>query len=176
MLSFSIRNLVASAAGAKASTIAGPLCLEGLGKQYGANTAIDDLSLRIEESELLAITGPSGAGKSTLGRLISGLEVATSGRILMARQDITHLPARVRRVSHMFESFALYPTRTVYSNIVSPLDAPTSQGKWTTAQKQARVEEVLALTEMLPYRDRYPSQLSGGQKQRVALCLSLIHI
>lgn len=174
MMSLSLRSLVSSAPRVQATAMAGPLCLQGLGKQFGANKAIDDLSLEVQDGEMLAITGPSGAGKSTLGRLISGLEAATDGQILMGRQDITHLPARARRVSHMFESFALYPTRTVYGNILSPLNAPTSQGKWTTVQKQARVEEVLALTEMTPFRDRYPSQLSGGQKQRVALCRALV--
>ncbi|MFK7967312.1 MAG: ABC transporter ATP-binding protein [Burkholderiaceae bacterium] len=170
----SLRRLVTSVAAPQTSAIAGSLRLDGLTKRFGAKPAIHELNLEVAEGELLAITGPSGAGKSTLGRLVSGLEQATTGRILVGSHDLTQLPARGRRVSHMFESFALYPTRTVFSNIASPLNAPTSQGRWTTAQTQERVEEVLALTEMTPYRDRFPSQLSGGQKQRVALCRALV--
>lgn len=178
MLSLALRSRMTGLARSPAQSLGGPLRLEGLIKQFDAKPdtklAINDLTLQIEEGEVLAVTGPSGAGKSTLGRLISGLETPTTGRILVGEHDFTSLPARVRRVSHMFESFALYPTRTVYSNIFSPLDAPTSQGRWTSAQKQARVEEVLELTEMTPYRERFPSQLSGGQKQRVALCRALV--
>jgi len=174
MITLSLRSRLSGVLGSQLSAVTGPLRIEGLSKQFGAVAALDGLTLQVEEGEILAVTGPSGAGKSTLGRLISGLDRANAGRLLIGEQDFSGLPARVRRVSHMFESFALYPTRTVHNNIISPLNAPTSQGRWTASQKQARVEEVLALTEMTPFRDRFPSQLSGGQKQRVALCRALV--
>lgn len=152
---------------------AGELRLESLGKQFGAVAALQGLSLTLGEGELVSVTGPSGAGKSTLARLISGLEKPSSGRIVLGGQDFSALPAQARRVSHMFESYALYPTRTVAQNIASPLMAPTSLGRFDAAQVARRVDEVLALTEMSALRERLPSQLSGGQKQRVALCRAL---
>ncbi len=151
----------------------GPLGVERLSKAFEGVAALHAVSLDVGEGEIVSVTGPSGAGKSTLGRLVSGLETADEGRIVLAGQDLCELPARGRRVAHMFESYALYPTRTVAENIALPLNAPTSLGRWTPAQQRERVDEVLALTQMAPYRDRLPSQLSGGQKQRVALCRAL---
>jgi ABC-type sugar transport system ATPase subunit len=146
----------------------------GVDKHYGAVQALSDIHLSIQPGEIVAVTGPSGAGKSTLGRLISGLETPTSGRLLHGRHDIAGRPARARRVAHMFESFALYPTRTVAQNVASPLEAPGHAGRVGANEREARIAEVLALTEMQALRDRLPSQLSGGQKQRVALCRALV--
>ena len=148
--------------------------LERLGKRFGATQALDEVSLEIGAGEMVAVTGPSGAGKSTLGRLISGLETPSTGTITIDGASATALPARARRVAHMFESFALYPTRTVQQNIASPLDAPGSAGRWSAAERERRIDDVLALTEMQAYRERLPAQLSGGQKQRVALCRALV--
>ncbi|UUX96461.1 ABC transporter ATP-binding protein [Aquabacterium sp. J223] len=152
----------------------GVLEIAGLCKRFGPTVAVDDVNLSVAPGEVLAVTGPSGAGKSTLARLLSGLERPDAGRIALAGQRIDGWPARSRRVAHMFESYALYPTRSVAQNIASPLLAPTSGGRWDAAQRAARIDEVLALTEMSALRDRMPSQLSGGQKQRVALCRALV--
>jgi len=146
----------------------------GLSKHFGAKRALDDISLRIEQGEVVAITGPSGAGKSTLARLISGLEVPTSGDLHLAGRDMRGQAPQERRVAHMFESFALYPTRTVRQNVASPLDAPGNRGRWSSAEAAQRIDDVLSLTEMAHLHERYPSQLSGGQKQRVALCRALV--
>lgn len=145
-----------------------------MSKTFGETQALHDVSLSVSPGEVVAVTGPSGAGKSTLGRLISGLEVPVAGRIVLDGTDISAMPARLRRVAHMFESFALYPTKTVQQNVASPLNAPASAGRFDATERQQRVEEVLALTEMANLRDRLPSQLSGGQKQRVALCRALV--
>lgn len=147
---------------------------KGLSKHFGAKQALDDITLRLEEGELVSVTGPSGAGKSTMARLISGLETPCMGQLYVAGQDMHGCAPQGRRVAHMFESFALYPTRTVRENVASPLNAPASRGRWTSAEVDRRIDEVLALTEMASLRDRYPSQLSGGQKQRVALCRALV--
>ena len=152
----------------------GSLRIEGLGKRFGALAALDGLSLTLGEGEVVSVTGPSGAGKSTLARLVSGLERPSAGEIHLNGADFGTLPTQARRVSHMFESYALYPTRTVAENVMSPLNAPTSLGRWTAEDKRLRSDEVLALTEMGHLRDRLPSQLSGGQKQRVALCRALV--
>lgn len=151
----------------------GALHIEALSKRFGALMALSELSLTLGEGEVVSVTGPSGAGKSTLARLVSGLETPTQGRIRLGGMDFSGLPAQARRVSHMFESYALYPTRTVAENVASPLNAPTSLGRWTALEKQQRIAEVLHLTEIAHLRDRLPSQLSGGQKQRVALCRAL---
>jgi ABC-type sugar transport system ATPase subunit len=151
----------------------GALQIEALSKRFGAVAALSQLSLTLGEGEIVSVTGPSGAGKSTLARLVSGLETPTHGRIRLGGTDFSALPAQARRVSHMFESYALYPTRTVAENIASPLNAPTSLGRWTALEKQQRIAEVLGLTEMAHLCERLPSQLSGGQKQRVALCRAL---
>ena len=146
----------------------------GLSKHFGAKQALSDLSLRLEEGELVAVTGPSGAGKSTLARLISGLEVPSSGELHLAGENMRGRAPQGRRVAHMFESFALYPTRTVRQNVASPLDAPGNRGRWSPGEAARRIDEVLALTEMAALHERFPSQLSGGQKQRVALCRALV--
>ncbi|MEF7616612.1 ABC transporter ATP-binding protein [Aquincola sp. MAHUQ-54] len=151
----------------------GMLAIDGLGKRFGKLQALQDVSLSVREGEVFAITGPSGAGKTTLARLISGLERPDAGGLTLGGRPFGTLPAQARRVAHMFESYALYPTLTVAQNVASPLAAPASAGRWTAAQQRQRVDEVLALTEIAHLRDRLPSQLSGGQKQRVALCRAL---
>lgn len=152
----------------------GPVRLEGLARRFGAVEAVRALDLEMRAGEVLAVTGPSGAGKSTLARLVSGLERPDAGTLRIGGERVDLLPARLRRVAHMFESYALYPTLTVAQNIASPLLAPTSGGRFDAAERDRRVADVLALTEMGALRDRLPSQLSGGQKQRVALCRALV--
>jgi multiple sugar transport system ATP-binding protein len=146
----------------------------GLSKHFGATRALHNISLRLNEGEVVAVTGPSGAGKSTLARLISGLEVPSGGDLHLAGLDMRGQAPQGRRVAHMFESFALYPTRTVRENVSSPLLAPANRGRWSAAETAKRIDEVLSLTEMSALCERYPSQLSGGQKQRVALCRALV--
>lgn len=153
---------------------AGEWRLRGLGKSFGAMQALHEVGFTIGEGEIVSVTGPSGAGKSTLGRLLSGLERCDAGEIVLGGRDIGALPARLRRVAHMFESFALYPTRSVAQNVASPLQAPSGAGRWTAAECEQRIAEVLQLTEMSALAARLPSQLSGGQKQRVALCRALV--
>jgi len=143
-------------------------------KSYGAVQALSDVSFNIGEGEVVSVTGPSGAGKSTLGRLISGLETLTAGELFLNGESIGGLPVQARRAAHMFESFALYPTRTVEQNVASPLDAPSNAGRLTADERARRITDVLELTEMAGLRARLPSQLSGGQKQRVALCRALV--
>lgn len=152
----------------------GALQVERLEKRFGKVTALQALELSVGEGEIVSVTGPSGAGKSTLARLVSGLEAPSEGRVLLSGIDVSRLPPQARRVAHMFESYALFPTLTVDQNVASPLQAPTSLGRWSGQQQRERVDEVLALTEISALRDRLPSQLSGGQKQRVALCRALV--
>lgn len=153
---------------------AGEWRLQALGKTFGALHALQDLSFSIGEGEIVSVTGPSGAGKSTLGRLISGLDAPSAGDLSLNGVSVRALPVQARRAAHMFESLALYPTLTVQQNVASPLDAPSSGGRWNAAERERRITDVLELTEMAGLRTRLPWQLSGGQKQRVALCRALV--
>src|SRR6218665_1341472 len=98
----------------------GLLQIESLGKRFGTLEALRELSLSVGEGEVVGVTGPSGARQAPPARLISGRETPTHGGIRLGGQDFSALPAQARRVSHMFESYALYPTRSVFENIPSP--------------------------------------------------------
>lgn len=150
------------------------LVLFGLSKRFGELHALNDICLHAAPGEIIAVCGPSGAGKSTLGRLISGLEVGDAGSIRLGDRELTALPPQKRRIAHMFESLALYPTLDVFSNVASPLRAPSHKGLFDAAEIRRRVDEVLELTEIAHLASRRPAELSGGQKQRVALCRTLI--
>jgi multiple sugar transport system ATP-binding protein len=139
-------------------------------KHFGDTHAVDGVDLATTEGEYLVLLGPSGCGKTTLLRLIAGLEQPTSGDVLIGGQVVTKLPPRVRKVAMVFQSYALYPHKTVYNNIVFPLAAqgvPKAEwdGKVTWAAKALGISDLL---------HRKPRQLSGGERQRVALARALV--
>jgi sn-glycerol 3-phosphate transport system ATP-binding protein len=146
------------------------IALEEVSKHYGAVRAVDGISFRAAAGRFLVLLGPSGCGKSTVLRLIAGLEDVTRGRILIAGRDVTRLDPDTRRISMVFQSYALFPHLSVAENIVFGLKVrrtplPERNGRL------ARVAELVGLTEQLA---RKPSQLSGGQRQRVALARAII--
>jgi iron(III) transport system ATP-binding protein len=143
--------------------------LEHITKQFGTTTALDDVDLSIAAGELFFLLGPSGCGKSTLLRLIAGLHGPTSGRVLFNGRDVTHLGTDKRHAVMCFQSYALWPHMTVRENVNFGLDVRHVP----RAERDARVDEVLALVQMTPRADRKPNQLSGGQQQRVALARAL---
>ena len=131
----------------------------------GDVVALDDVSLRIEDGEFIALVGPSGCGKSTLLRSIAGLEDVTSGEISIGGRDVTDLAPRHRDIAMVFQSYALYPHMTVRQNLGYGLKVRRTP----KAEIRRRVEviaELLGLDELL---ERRPAQLSGGQRQRVAM-------
>jgi putrescine transport system ATP-binding protein len=146
------------------------LRIEGVVKQFGENTVVDHLDLRIRKGEMFALLGSSGCGKSTLLRMMAGLETPTSGRIWLDGEDITALPAHKRPVNMMFQSYALFPHMSVEGNVAYGL----KRGGVAAAEIPGRVEAALDLVQMRPYAKRMPSQLSGGQQQRAALARSLV--
>lgn len=150
------------------------LRVEGLSKRFGQVQALSEVSFQAEPGEVLAICGPSGAGKSTLGRLISGLDVPDSGSIQLGNVTLSELVPQQRRVAHMFESLALYPTLDVQKNVASPLRAPSHRGLFSNAEIMAQVEDILTMMDIAHFGKRLPSELSGGQRQRVALCRTLV--
>jgi multiple sugar transport system ATP-binding protein len=140
-------------------------------KRFGGVDALIDLNLHAPDGCFLAMLGPSGCGKTTALRLLAGLEEPTSGRMFIGPRDVTTLQPRERDIAMVFQSYALYPHRTVAENIEYPLRI---RGRSTAAARRARVEEVARTLNIEPYLQRYPRQLSGGQRQRVALARAII--
>ena len=135
----------------------------------GGTVAVDRVSLAIAKGEIFGLLGSSGSGKSTLLRMLAGFEMPTSGRILLAGQDLAGLPPYERPINMMFQSYALFPHLTVWDNIAFGLKRE-GMAKDAIA---ARVEQLLALVQLGKLARRKPHQLSGGQQQRVALARSL---
>lgn len=147
---------------------------EGLTKVYGGTKALDDVSISVDEGDILGVVGSSGAGKSTLVRTIALLERPTSGRVLLDGQDLTVLPERElrsarRRLGNVFQSANLLHNRTARANIEYPLEI----AGWDRKQRWHRSNELLELVGLAGRGDDYPAQLSGGQAQRVGIARAL---
>ena len=132
--------------------------------------AINGVDLAVGEGEYLVLLGPSGCGKTTLLRTIAGLEEPTAGDVLIGGQVVTGLPPRARRIAMVFQSYALYPHKTVLANIVFPLRA-VGMGREEREERARRSAGLLGIDHLL---DRKPRQLSGGERQRVALARALV--
>jgi putrescine transport system ATP-binding protein len=146
------------------------LRIEGLTKVYdGAVKAVDNVSLTVKKGEIFALLGGSGCGKSTLLRMMAGFEKPTKGKIYLAGQDITNLPAYQRPINMMFQSYALFPHLSVWENIAFGL----KRDGMPKEEIAARVDKMLNLVQLAKFAQRKPHQLSGGQQQRVALARSL---
>ena len=142
-----------------------------LTRRFDNVAALDDVSLEVQAGEFFSLLGPSGCGKTTLLRIIAGLELADSGRVHIAGNDATSLPAYRRPVNTVFQSYALFPHLDVWNNIAFGLRVK----KLPAAEISRRVDEVLALARIEELRTRMPHQLSGGQKQRVALARAIVN-
>ena len=135
-------------------------------KSYGrAVPAVSDVSLRVEDGELLVLVGPSGCGKSTLLRMIAGLEPVTSGEIRIGDRVVNDVAPRDRDIAMVFQSYALYPHMNVFDNLAFGLRRRKTPG----ADVERRVREVAELLGLVPHLARKPRELSGGERQRVAL-------
>ncbi len=146
------------------------LTIKGVNKWFGANHVVKDVHIEIEPGEFLVLLGPSGCGKTTALRIVAGLETADSGQVLLGDTDISQMLPKYRDVAMVFQSYALYPHKTVAENIGFPL-------KMRGVPPQARdraVREAAIQVHMEDLLDRYPRQLSGGQRQRVALARAII--
>jgi sn-glycerol 3-phosphate transport system ATP-binding protein len=144
--------------------------LDHIVKGWGSARAVDSVSLTAEEGSLLVLLGPSGCGKSTTLRLIAGLEQPDSGIVRIGGVDVTHLPPAERRISMVFQSYALFPHLSVAENIVFGLRVR----RISRAERDARLKRVADVVGLSQLLDRKPSQLSGGQRQRVALGRAII--
>jgi len=136
----------------------------------GGVRAVDGIDLATEEGEYLVLLGPSGCGKTTLLRTIAGLEQPTAGDVLIDGTIVTGLPPRARQIAMVFQSYALYPHKSVYANIVFPLRAVKMER--TERDRKAKwAAELLGIEHLM---QRKPRQLSGGERQRVALARALV--
>ena len=145
------------------------LRIERVVKDFGGVKAVNDVSIDIARGEIFALLGSSGCGKTTLLRMLAGFETPTSGRIVLAGQDLGTTPPYERPINMMFQSYALFPHLSVWDNIAFGL-----RRDGMPADKTAeRVEAMLKLVQLGKYAKRKPHQLSGGQQQRVALARSL---
>jgi ABC-type Fe3+/spermidine/putrescine transport system ATPase subunit len=137
--------------------------------RYGQAVALDEVSLDLRSSEILALIGPSGSGKSTLLAAVAGIIRPTAGRILLGGRDITELPPEGRGLGMVFQDYALWPHLSVARNVAFPLRA---RG-YPASELQCRVEHALARVGLQSLKDRRPGELSGGQQQRVALARAI---
>ena len=145
----------------------------GLTKRYGDVAAVDDVSLRVDEGELLVLLGGSGSGKTTMLKMVNRLIEPSAGRITIDGQDTAAIEAHAlrRRIGYVFQQIGLFPHMTVAENIAVTI---TLLG-WDRTRVDQRVHELLELVELDPalMRDRSPSELSGGQQQRVGVARAL---
>jgi multiple sugar transport system ATP-binding protein len=146
------------------------LTLDHVTKRFGAVAAVRDISLVVQEHEVMVLLGPSGSGKTTALRLIAGLEEPDSGDITLGEQRLNDLAPKDRKVAFMRQSYALYPHLTVYENMAL---WPRLRGlpAEEIEQRVSRAAERMGLSELL---ERWPRQLRGGQRMRVALARTLV--
>ena len=145
--------------------------LESVTKKFGDFTAVDDISLQIEENRFFALLGPSGCGKTTTLRMIGGFEDTTAGLIRLHGEDVTGLKPYRRMVNTVFQSYALFPHLSIFENVAFGL---RRQDVADNEIKQ-RVGEMLELVQLTGRENQRPRTLSGGQQQRVALARALIN-
>ena len=153
----------------KKDRVSSTLELRGISRHFGAVKALDGLDLIIEPGELVALLGPSGCGKTTALRIVAGLEVATSGELLVNDARYNDVPANARDMGMVFQSYSLFPNLTVAENIEYGLRAR----KVDSAKRSKRVAKMLELVALESKAKSFPHQLSGGQQQRVALARAL---
>jgi len=153
------------------------LSIQNISRQYpGTSTpAVRNVSLEVPQGEILALVGQSGSGKTTLMRLISGLEIPDSGKILVDGTEVadaagkTWVAPHKRRVGLVFQDGALFPHLTVAKNVAYGL----SRKEFPKEERQAITANMLEMTGLQDYRDRFPHQLSGGERQRLAVARAL---
>ncbi len=152
------------------------LTIRHITKKFGNVTALDDVSLDIEDGEFLAILGPSGCGKTTLLRIIGGFESVTEGTVKKGEAVYSDnnycLPVEKRDLGMVFQSFALWPHMTVREHVEFPLNS--KRCAMTDGEKKRAVEKAIQTVGLFSMENRYPGELSGGQKQRVALARAIV--
>ena len=151
------------------NTMAASLQISGVRKVFGKGTkaveVLQRIDIDVQPGEFLILVGPSGCGKSTLLNIIAGLEEPSEGQVRIAGKDVIGVPPAQRDIAMVFQSYALYPTMSVYDNIGFALE----MRKVPKAERDQRIRQVAAMLQIEPLLERRPAQLSGGQRQRVAM-------
>ncbi len=150
------------------------LVLRNVSRTFGSYTAVDNLNLTLNDGELVSLLGSSGCGKTTTLRMIAGFITPTQGTIELDGEVISSpqssLPPEKRKMSMIFQSYAIWPNMTVEENVGYGLKLRKTPG----AEARRRIDEMLEVVQLGKLRDRYPAELSGGQQQRVALARSMV--
>jgi multiple sugar transport system ATP-binding protein len=147
-----------------------PVSFDKIQKSFGPVRVLEELNLQVEPGEFLVLLGASGSGKTTALRILCGLETASAGRVRIGDRDVTDILPKYRDISMVFQSYALYPHKTVAENIGFPLKVR----KVPQAEQEVQIRDAAAQVQLGELLHRYPRELSGGQKQRVALARAII--
>jgi spermidine/putrescine transport system ATP-binding protein len=149
----------------------GSVRLANVTKRFGANTAVDNVSLEIRAGEFVALLGPSGCGKTTCLRMIAGFEQPDDGQVFISGSQVAGIPAHERDINTVFQNYSLFPHMTVLDNVAF---GPRNKGKDKTEARRL-AQEMLEVVRLPDFGPRKPSQMSGGQQQRVALARALVN-
>ena len=139
-------------------------------KRFGAVTALEDFTLRVEAGEFVTLLGPSGSGKTTALNLLAGFEPLTAGALSIDGREIGSLATEKRNIGMVFQNYSLFPHMTVADNVAFPL----RMRRVANAVVREKVERALALVDLAGFGGRMPNQISGGQKQRVAFARAIV--
>lgn len=144
--------------------------LDNLSKHYGKTVAVDQVSLKVDAGDILALLGPSGCGKTTCLRMVAGLVTPTAGDILVGGRSVLETAVHRRNIGLLFQNYALFPHMTVAENVAFGL----KMRGMSRSDYSDRVSKALEMVQLNRYHDRLPAQLSGGQQQRVSLARALV--
>lgn len=144
--------------------------IDNVVKRYGSLQVMHGVSVDIQDGEFVVLVGPSGCGKSTLLRMLAGLEEISDGAISIGGRIVNDVLPKERDIAMVFQSYALYPHKTVFNNIAFPL----KMAKRPEAEIREKVEKAAAILDLGHLLDRFPKQLSGGQRQRVAMGRAIV--
>lgn len=147
--------------------------IHNVSKTFPTFTALESINLSVPTGKLISLLGPSGCGKTTLLRIIAGLEVADTGRILFDGVDVTDVPVQKRHIGFMFQHYALFRHMNVFDNVAFGLKVMPKNTRPNKTAIKSKVKDLLELVQLSHTAHKYPHQLSGGQRQRIALARAL---
>ncbi|MFV9875937.1 MAG: sulfate/molybdate ABC transporter ATP-binding protein [Rickettsiales endosymbiont of Dermacentor nuttalli] len=149
------------------------IVIENVSKKKGHTDILNNINLKIESGELVALVGPSGSGKTTLLRIIAGLEMPDQGNVFTYNTNIVTQSPKDRKIGFVFQNYALFQHLTVFENVAFGINIMPKSEKPSKEEIENQVNQLLESMHISDLKDRYPAQLSGGQKQRVAIARAL---